>query len=185
MPPSAPPPAVLAAGINAPTAVPRRPAVAFRLPAVPWRYVAPLLVVAGLAGLLAMLIARGRPVPNGPVEVVWNQQSCTHCRMSVGEPAHAAQIITDAGDVLVFDDPGCLLHYLDGQVPSVHRIWFHNSVGAGWLTDHEVGFATGATTPMGYGLAAIPATTPGALDLGAARRHLGLATTDLKARALP
>lgn len=183
MPPSAHPSAVLTAGIEAPTR--RGPAFAFRLPAVPWQYVAPLLIVAGLAGLLALLIARGRPVPDGPVDIVWNQQSCAHCRMSVGDPAHAAQIISTTGDVLVFDDPGCLLHYLDGQTPAVHRIWFHNSVGNGWLTDQEVGFVTGATTPMGYGLAAIPATTPGALDLGAARRHLGLATTDGNPRVLP
>ncbi len=146
---------------------------------VPWRVIAALAVVAALAGLIGALIVRGRPVPDGPVAVVWNHQACAHCRMSVGDPAYAAQLVTRDGDVAFFDDPGCLLHYLDDRAPEVHRVWFHDSTSDRWLSDAEVGFMTAtAGTPMGYGLAAVPAATPGAIDLGLARRRLtaGLAT---------
>jgi hypothetical protein len=92
--------------------------------------------------------------------------------MLVGEPSYAAQLVTTAGDVANFDDPGCLLHYLDEHAPPVHRLWFHDSAADRWLPPADVGFVSGASTPMGYGLAAVPATTPGAISLDDARRRL-------------
>jgi hypothetical protein len=51
-------------------------------------------------------------------------------------------------------------------------MWFHDSTSERWLSGDEVGFVSGATTPMGYGLAAVPRSTPGAIDLERARRQL-------------
>ena len=148
---------------------------------VPWRGIAAVGALAAVALLVVALIARGRPVPDGPAEVAWNRQPCAHCRMLVGEPPHAAQLVTRGGDVLFFDDPGCLVRYRQAHAPEVHRLWFHDSTSDRWLSAAEVGFVGGATTPMGYGLAAVPAQTPGAIGLDAASARL--AGDDVSERA--
>lgn len=174
---------------------------------VPWAKMIAGAVALAVLALVVSVLGRGRHVPDGPVPVVWNQQACAHCRMAVGEPAHAAQLITTGGDVLFFDDPGCLLSYVDEHqgkagspsVPSlpsigrpqrdagsdldqkplrdlrslgIHRIWFHDRASDRWIGAADVGFVTGATTPMGFGLAATDRTTPGALTLEQARQRV-------------
>lgn len=129
------------------------------------------VAVLAVAALVFSLVVRGRPLPDQPVPIVWNREPCAHCRMLVGEPAFAAQLVTRTGDVLAFDDPGCLLHYLEDRQPDVHRMWFHDSTADRWLSPEEVGFVRGAQTPMNYGLAAVPVATPGAHTLDAARRR--------------
>jgi copper chaperone NosL len=136
------------------------------------RVLVALAAVTAVGALVAALIMRGRPLPSGPVEIVWNRAPCAHCRMLVGEPAFAAQLVTRSGDVMAFDDPGCLLRYLDDQHPDVHRIWFHDSTSDRWLSPEEVGFVPGAATPMNFGLAAVPAGSPGAVSLADARKRL-------------
>jgi copper chaperone NosL len=138
---------------------------------IPWRWLVALVAIGGLIVLVATLV-RGRSVPDGPEPVAWNRQACAHCRMLVGQPAHAAQLITTDGEVAFFDDPGCVLQYLDERDPAVHRLWFHDHGSDAWLSADEVGFVTGADTPMGYGLAAVPRSTPGAFDLQVARRRI-------------
>jgi copper chaperone NosL len=133
-----------------------------------------LLVAVAAAGalvvaLVALAVARSGGVPDGPQPVVWNREPCGHCRMLVGEPGFAAQLITSDGTVVAFDDPGCLLRFLDERRPAVHRLWFHRHDGDGWLGPDEVAFRREAQTPMGYGLAAVERGAPGALDLEAAR----------------
>jgi len=138
---------------------------------VPWGLLAGLAVAAAAAVLVVVTVAGGHSVPDGPVPVAWDHEPCGHCRMLVGEPAHAAQLITSDGEVVDFDDPGCLIHYLADRRPSVHRLWFHDSQSDRWLGPDQVRFRTGAITPMGFGLAAV-ADGPGTLDLDAARALL-------------
>jgi copper chaperone NosL len=131
------------------------------------RAVAAVLVIA-LVAIVVTTVRRGGAIPDGPVPVVWNRESCAHCRMAIGEPRFAAQLITRDGAVESFDDVGCLLRYLDERQPAVHRLWFHHPRDDRWLAVDEVGFATGATTPMGWGVIAVE-RGPDALDLAAAR----------------
>lgn len=115
------------------------------------------------------LAACGRDLDR-PVPVPWDKVACDHCGMLVGEPRHAAELVTPSGDVEFFDDPGCLFRYVAERSPAVAHLWFRGGEGEdAWLSDGAVAFATGATTPMGSGLAAVPAGTPGALSLPDAR----------------
>jgi copper chaperone NosL len=127
---------------------------------------------------MLVLLACGSRLPDGPAPVAWDRQPCAHCRMLVGEPAYAAQLITTDGDVVYFDDPGCLMRYQDERRPAIHRLWFHDSAGGGWLGGDAVGFVAGAATPMGYGLAAVPRATAGAIDLATARHVLAARAAD-------
>ena len=131
----------------------------------------------GAGALLAivlgvMIVVRGgQHVPDSVQPIEWNHQPCAQCQMLIGDPRYAAQLITQDGQVLSFDDPGCALRYVDTHHDvAIHRLWFHHSTDDRWLTADEVAFTTGATTPMGSGLAAVDRKPSGALDLAAATR---------------
>ena len=139
---------------------------------VRWSRLIGLALVIALVALIVSVVGGGRALPDTPQPVAWNHQPCAHCRMLVGEPAHAAQLVTTGGDVLFFDDPGCLLRYLDERAPGVHRAWFHDHAAERWIDSREVGFVPAPSTPMGFGLAATERSTPGAIDLAEARRRI-------------
>lgn len=128
--------------------------------------------IAALIAVVVLVVRRGGTLPDGPEPVAWNRAPCAHCHMLVGEPPHAAQLITGDGDVLDFDDPGCLLLYIAQERPLIHRMWFHHSTEDRWLADGEVAFADAAVTPMGYRLIAVDAGTPGALTLEDAKQQV-------------
>ena len=81
--------------------------------------------VALIATILVLVVGGGTRPPGSVQPIAWNRESCAHCRMLIGDPAYAAQIITEDGDVLSFDDPGCAARYLRERRPRVHRAWFH------------------------------------------------------------
>jgi hypothetical protein len=137
---------------------------------IPWRWLIALAIIAVPAVLLAMAVRRGE-LPEGPEPVAWNHQACAHCGMLVGEPRHAAQLVTSDGAVEFFDDPGCLVRFVDEHRVEPHRMWFHGE-GNRWISADDVGFLPGAATPMGYGWIAVPRETPNALDLAGARRQV-------------
>jgi copper chaperone NosL len=119
--------------------------------------------------LVLTCAAACRSIPDAPTAIAYDREACAHCHMLIGDPRYAAQLVTDAGDVLDFDDPGCALRYLAEVHPAVHRLWFHDARGDRWLAASDVRFAPGADTPMGYGLAATDAVgAPGGLGLEAA-----------------
>ncbi len=89
--------------------------------------------------------------------------------MLISEPRFAAQLQTEDGVVESFDDPGCLFARLDATNPKVRALWFHHLREDRWLSADEVGFEPTDKTPMGYGLGAVDAGTPGALTLDEAR----------------
>jgi copper chaperone NosL len=117
--------------------------------------------------LLALLfaVAACRSVPDAPTAIDYDHEACTHCRMLIGDPRWAAQLVTDDGDVLDFDDPGCLMTYVGAHHPAIHRMWFRDSRADRWLAADDARFVRGAPTPMGFGFAAVDRATPGAITL--------------------
>jgi hypothetical protein len=132
-----------------------------------------LAAVLGVVGWLVFGALReaGR-LPDGPVPIVFDRAACAHCRMLIGEAAFAAQLQSQDGRVFDFDDPGCLLRFEAERQPAVHARWFHHLREERWLPGDAVAFVAARPTPMGYGLGAVDAGTPGALPLDAARRHV-------------
>jgi hypothetical protein len=92
--------------------------------------------------------------------------------MTVGDPHFAAQLQTQEGQVLNFDDPGCLLRYLAAERPRVHALYFHHLTQDRWLAGSQVGFVPVPHSPMGYRLGAVEAKQAGALGLEAAQSRL-------------
>jgi len=124
-----------------------------------------VLALVLLAGALAVVVHGGTRIPNDVQPIAWNAEACAHCRMLIGDPAFAAQVITKDGSVLSFDDPGCAAQYIRGNRPHIHRAWFHAGRGDAWIPLDEVGFVKVATSPMGSNVIAVPRTTEGALAL--------------------
>jgi copper chaperone NosL len=90
-----------------------------------------------------------------PLEPVWNKQACDHCHMLLSEKAYAAQLVTNAGARLYFDDVGCLAAYMNASAERERAAWVHGPTS--WLPAREAHFSAGAQTPMGFGFAADPA----------------------------
>lgn len=124
------------------------------------------LAVVTTVAVAAFLSSR---LPMGPVEPVWDQQACAHCRMHVGEPRFAAQLQTAQGDVWFYDDPGCLAEHLDaardsGRALDVHAIFFRHLHEPRWVSEAEARFVTVSPTPMGFGFGVVDAADPAALE---------------------
>jgi copper chaperone NosL len=113
--------------------------------------------------LLAALGACGRS--EGPHPIAWDREACTHCHMLIGDPAFAAQLETADGETPAFDDPGCLLAYLAERRPRVSAMFFHHLREDRWIPGDRVAFVQVARSPMGYGLGAVDAGTPGSFSL--------------------
>lgn len=122
------------------------------------------------AAVVALVVAGGTRLPDGPMPIAWDREACAHCHMQIGEPRHAAQLITTRGEVLSFDDVGCALDYLRQKNPAVHRLWFHGD-GDTWLGTDVVGFAPASVTPMGSGLMAVDRRSADATPLEAVLRE--------------
>jgi copper chaperone NosL len=87
-----------------------------------------------------------------PVDI-FAEDNCAQCRMAVSDERLASEIINDAGEVLKFDDLGCMLKY---------RTSHHDmKIAATFLKDYEtkqwipyeraVIIETDVDTPMGSG----------------------------------
>ena len=131
-----------------------------------------LLVVALVAVSVAFVRFNRVVLPEGPADVVWDSEVCGHCKMHVGDPRFAAQLQAADGQVLNFDDPGCLFDYLASHETPIHALYFRNHEADGWLSEAEVGFITVEDSPMGYGLAAVPKAAPGAQGIDWAKAQV-------------
>ncbi len=114
--------------------------------------------------LLLVIAACGRG-GRGPFPIAYDKEACTYCHMLIGDPRYAAQLVTEGGDVLDFDDPGCLLRYVVTQHPQVRAMWFRDARSDRWLPGERTRFVADPRTPMGWGLAAVDAGTPNARTL--------------------
>ncbi len=140
---------------------------------------APRLILAGMlvvaAAAVAAVVWRGTRLPEGPEPVAWDREACAHCRMHIGEPGFAAQLILADGRILDFDDPGCLLAYVDDERPEVHRAWVHHATEDRWIRLEAAAFVPVDRSPMGYRLAAVDRGAAGAMDRADAEARVRLA----------
>jgi hypothetical protein len=124
------------------------------------------LIPLALVGALVSLIMRSQELPNHAVEPIWDGDVCAHCSMHLSDPRFAAQVQTQDGQVLHFDDPGCAVLLLAEEQPAVHALYFHDHDSGQWLTSQQVMFRPVAESPMGFGYAATSIIdAEGAIDM--------------------
>jgi copper chaperone NosL len=119
------------------------------------------------AALLA-LSGAGCQKQNAPEDAVWGKQPCDHCKMVLSEPRHAAQVVTDRGERLFFDDLGCMLEHERAQGRAPAYAWVRSEQGA-WIDARQARYGTGARTPMDYGYAS---SSVGTLSLADVKRQI-------------
>jgi copper chaperone NosL len=115
-------------------------------------------------GIFGWMVVRAQSLPEGPVPIVWDKEACAYCHMHVGDPSLAGQVQLSDGTVLDFDDPGCLLSWLEQNHAPVRAVYLHHHTKDRWLERDEAAFAEVGVTPMGFGLGAVERGTPGAID---------------------
>jgi hypothetical protein len=131
------------------------------------------------AGLLALLLAaafvrellRAQAPGSGPVPLAWDHEACTRCRMLISEPRFAGQVRDADGHVHPFDDPGCLLLWLEENDVEPAEIWFHHLDEDRWVSGERAVFVPVESTPMAYGLGVRDSGE--GLDLAQARAAVG------------
>ncbi len=143
--------------------------VAVRRPRMNWAVVVAAAVVLAAGTAFGLLVFRSQQLPDGVVPVAWDRTVCAHCRMHVGEPGFAAQAQLKDGQVLNFDDPGCLLQWMDKNQAPLHAAYVHHHKADRWLPLAQAGFVHVMPTPMGFGLGAVDANTSDAITVEKAR----------------
>ena len=93
-----------------------------------WKWLVGLALGVTVALALVIIVRFTQRLPSGPVLIVWDREACAECHMHVGEPRFAAQLQTEEGDVLNFDDPGCLLRYAQERRPRVRAMYLSSMI---------------------------------------------------------
>jgi len=104
----------------------------------------------------------GHQVDYSPREVNYDRDICAQCLMGIAEQPWAVQAINAHGEVLWFDDIGCLNEYMKGEDwkrfagDDKVQIWVGDSQHKGkWLDAKKAYYTFGEHTPMGYGYSAV------------------------------
>lgn len=91
-----------------------------------------------------------------PEEPIWGKQPCGHCAMLLTELAHGAQLVTQAGDRLFFDDLGCMAAWENEHTGQTQHHWVRRNDAPGWLVADTATYQRAPHTPMDFGFVALP-----------------------------
>jgi hypothetical protein len=101
-----------------------------------------------------------------PIDPVWGKEACGSCAMLVSDPMHAAQLGTQEGKRVFFDDVGCMAAYVQERNITPAHMWVRDASGH-WIDARTAKYQSGARTPMDYGLVV---SSNGTLDFSAVER---------------
>ncbi|MEQ9308637.1 MAG: nitrous oxide reductase accessory protein NosL [Balneolaceae bacterium] len=93
----------------------------------------------------------------GPKEIMYGQENCTYCSMTIMDDKHAAQIVTNTGKVYVFDSIECMLRSLEVHADKAEQILVMDFNNPGtFLSASEASYliAPQLPSPMGANLTA-------------------------------
>lgn len=107
-----------------------------------------MLFALALALLAGCASGPGAPAPR---EVALGVDACEYCHMSIDDPYRAAQWVRSDGHVHKFDEPGCLLAWLQRSPDAAGAAFVADEEGSGWVPAESARFLRGAVrTDMGF-----------------------------------
>jgi copper chaperone NosL len=119
----------------------------------------------GTIGIIAAVVCGGMVGgcgvnPSQPPSIRYGEEACAHCRMIISDDRFAAALVTDTGETLKFDDIGCLVEHEADRQRSAVTYWVRSFKEDNWLDARTAAYVRSdeVQSPMGYGLAALPAT---------------------------
>ncbi len=107
-------------------------------------------------GITLALLACNGGVPE-PVEIVLNEENCSHCRMAVSQREFAGEVVTVSGSVDTFDDIGCLAQWVaEHDPPETAGLFVVDYESGEWLDAKTAYYIRSEKlpTPMSFGLGA-------------------------------
>ncbi len=108
---------------------------------------------------------------------------CAECRMPIHGPAESAKAIVD-GKTYHFDDPGCMVLWLQKHPASGVRLEVYTRDTHRWIDATKAHYSLTDTTPMGYGFGAYEKPAKGRIPYESMRMRMlqGLTLKDPKIR---
>lgn len=94
-------------------------------------------------------------------EINWDRDICALCLMGLAEKEYSAQSINQYGEVIWFDDLGCLIYYKEGEdwkrfaEEGAVKSWIGDCETGAWIEVEKAFYRYGDRTPMGYGYGAL------------------------------
>jgi copper chaperone NosL len=106
--------------------------------------------------LAALLGGCGKLDLSQPPNIRFGQEACAYCRMIISDERFAAAMVDEGGEVLKFDDIGCLVQHEAEHLRPGGVSWVRGFEGRSWLRAREATFVYSArvNSPMNHGLAA-------------------------------
>lgn len=121
-----------------------------------------LLSVTALGGLMMATVACGGDASaDEPPEIDYGSDICSRCHMIVSEDRHAAGLVGQDGETLIFDDTGEMVMTVQEQGLAQRRAWVHDYTTREWIDGTTAFFVDShdIMTPMGTGVVAFAART--------------------------
>lgn len=107
----------------------------------------PLLLVAGGCG--------GDAVAGQPRDIVLGVDVCEYCHMSVDDVERAAQWVPASGPPVTFDEPGCMVAWLQRNPGVEGQAFVADGAGGGWVPAEDGAYLVGRVrTGMGFDVVA-------------------------------
>jgi nitrous oxide reductase accessory protein NosL len=102
-----------------------------------------------LRALFAGVVLAACTRADGPTEPFWGKEACAHCAMVLSDRRFGAQVLSSAGERFFFDDPGCMVVFLEERALGNAHAWVHED--GRWVDARGARYASGAVTPMDFG----------------------------------
>jgi copper chaperone NosL len=113
--------------------------------------------IISLIGVVCVVVLVGCGVK--PEPIVFGEDHCTHCRMSIADPKFGAELVTDKGKVFKFDALECMVPYLqensDTEYAHILAIAYDEPGELKPVANLKFVFSESYKSPMGGNLAAL------------------------------
>jgi len=113
-----------------------------------------------LISTLFFAFACNTEVDQSAREINYDRDICVNCLMGLAEKEYTAQAINEYGEVLWFDDLGCLVEYAKTEDwkkwgCESAKAWIGDCETGEWIDAYKAFYRYGDRTPMGYGYGAL------------------------------
>lgn len=114
--------------------------------------------------VVALLVFLTACSPSGPRPILYGEETCNYCRMTITDPRFGAEVRTEKGRVEVFDSIECAAGFVQSVAAGdVTAVWVSDYAEPGTFVPVEQATfwrTTGTSTPMGSGLVASASRQP-------------------------
>ena len=110
--------------------------------------------------ILFVAFACSHTVDQSPREINWDRDICVNCLMGMADQKYSVQSINMYGEVLWYDDLGCLIEYMGSDDWAKYEgenaiSWIGDCETGEWIDVEKAWYRYGDRTPMGYGYGAL------------------------------